>query len=149
MVETYITGRECKLVHNTASFATPTWDEVLNCETTSGNRDGGEVVFDNRGIANKQSKRESLKHAIECTFTWSRGTNADYEAFRDALLNETLIDCWHLDGASATAGHQGDRFEFAVLSESIDMPLADGVKVTFTLAPGVSSETPQGNLVAV
>ena len=84
----------------------------------------------------------------ELTLTWSRGTNADYEALRDALIDDTLIDLWLLDGDATTVGHQGDRFEYTVLSESREEGLEDTVKVTFSIAPGVT-ENAGGNKVVV
>jgi len=84
---------------------------------------------------------------VEFEMVWSAG-DTDFEAFRDAWLNGTLIDCWVLDGSSSTSGNQGLRAEFAVLNFTRNEPLEDVVTASVTIRPGISSNAPAWDEVA-
>ena len=134
----YEIGVDCKVFRNTSVWGTPAWDELTNIEVVQQGLEAAEAEFRNRGIGFVQSAPGLIKGTIELTLTWTPGTNADYEALRDAFTGKNTIDLWFLDGASATSDNQGLRADFAVLSMSRAEPLEEGVTVTFTLAPGVS-----------
>ena len=134
----YKIGIDCKAYHNTGTFSTPVWDEITNAEVVQQGLEAAEVEFRNRGIGFVQSAAGLIKGSVEITLTWDSGTNIDFDALRDAFTGKTLIDIWFLDGA-VSSGNQGLRAEFAVLGMSRAEPLEEGVSVTFTLAPGVTS----------
>ncbi len=141
-------GLNAKLYRNTGTYGSPTWDEVTNVRDLSTNLETGEAEGSTRGGGGWRQVLTTLKDGtVEFEMVWEPG-DTDFEAFRDAWLNGTLIDCWVLDGSSSTSGNQGLRAEFAVLNFSRPEPLEEVLTASVTMRPGISSNPPAWDEVA-
>lgn len=80
--------------------------------------------------------------ALEATFTMTRRTNnAQYEALRDAFLNNTSIGVAFMTGAINTNGSEGWQFDAVVTDFPIGEPLDDASTIEVTVKPALSSNT--------
>jgi len=141
-------GLNAKLYRNTGTYGSPTWDEVTPVRDLSLNLETGEADGSSRGGGGWRQVLAGLKDgSVEFELVWESG-DADFEAFRDAWLNQTLIDCWVLDGGSATSGSQGLRAEFSVTNFSRNEPLEEVLTAQVSMRPGVSSNAPSWDEVA-
>lgn len=139
---TAVLGMNCKLFRNTGSYASPTWDEVTNTKDVTQTVEKSEADATTRANNGWRATMGALKDAtVEFQMVWNPG-DADFEAFRDAFLNDTLIDCAALDGDMVTSGSQGLRAEFSVLTFSRNEPLEEVVTVDVTLKPGYTDNAP-------
>lgn len=141
-------GSDCKLYHNTGTYATPTWDEVPIVRDLELNLEKGQADITTRAGAGWIQRIGTLKDgSIEFGIVWESG-DADFEAFRDAFLDNTLIDVAAMDGAIATSGNQGLRAEMECLSFSRSEPVAGAVEASVNVSPGFSTNAPEWLVVS-
>lgn len=137
-----ILGLDCKLYRNTGTYAAPTWDEVTNCRDATLNMEKGEADVTTRANSGWRAVKGALKDAsVDFSMVWSAG-DADFEAFRDAFLNNTLIDVAVMDGDITVSGNQGLRAEMEVLGFTRNEALEEAVTVDVRIRPGYSANAP-------
>ncbi|CAK9103945.1 Uncharacterized protein SCF082_LOCUS48533 [Durusdinium trenchii] len=121
------TGSECILYRNSGTYETPTWDDVPLVRDLELKLEKGEADVTHRGSNGWRQRIGTLKDAgVEFEIVWEPG-DADFEAFRDAFLNDTLIDLAVMDGDITVDGQQGLRSEFEVMSFPRSEQLEQGV----------------------
>ncbi|MGE0606563.1 MAG: phage tail tube protein [Pirellulales bacterium] len=128
-------GFEGKAYRNSATYATPTWNEIPNVRDLTLSVEKGEADVTTR-IANgwKLSKGALKEASIEFEMLWDSG-DTDFIALRDSFLNNTPIDMLILDGAENAAGSQGLRAICDVIGFTREEPLAEAMKVKVTVKP--------------
>jgi TP901-1 family phage major tail protein len=135
-------GLDAKLYRNTATYATPTWDEITNVRDVTLNLEAGEADVSTRGTGGWRATVATLKDAsIEFEMVWD-SADADFAAIRDAFLNRTAIDMAVMDGDITATGSQGLRAECAVTNFSRNEPLEEAVTVSVTIKPTFSVNPP-------
>lgn len=141
-------GSSCILYRNTGTYATPTWDDVPIVRDLSLNLDKGKSDVTTRGGQGWRQKLSTLKDGVvEFEIVWETG-DADFEAYRDSFLNDTLIDCAVMDGDIEDADQQGLRAEFETFSFSRQEPIDGAVTASVTIEPGFSTNAPSWLVVA-
>jgi predicted secreted protein len=138
----YVLGLDAKAYRNTGSYGSPTWDLIANLQdvTLSLTKDTADVTI--RGGNGWKQEVGTLKTAaISFSMVWAPG-DSDFTAFRDAFLNNTLIDCEFMDGDNTVTGNTGLRAEFSVTSFSRNEALAEAITVDVEIVPGKSSNAP-------
>lgn len=139
---TAILGLNCKLYRNTGTYAVPVWEEIGNCRDVTLNMEKGEADVTTRSNNGWRAILGTLKDAsIDFSMVWDTG-DADFEAVRDAFLDNTLLDMAIMDGDIAVAGSQGLRAEMSVLGFTRNEPLEEGVTVDVSIKPGYSTNAP-------
>lgn len=135
-------GKNAKLYRNTATWATPTFDEITNVRDLKQNLTAEEIDVTIRGGGGWDLKAPGNKNgAVEFEMLWD-DTDADFTALKDAFFNETSIELLALDGSSATSGKQGLRADMSVLSFERNEPLRGPITVSVKVAPTNSTNTP-------
>lgn len=143
------TGNDCILYRNTGTFGTPVWDDVPNVRDLTLNLEKGEADVTTRGSGGWRQKIGTLKEgSVEFEMVWEPG-DADFEAFRDAWLDNELIDVAVMDGDIEEAGRQGLHAVMEVLSFSRAESLEEGVMSSVKLSPGFSEDAPEWLIVPV
>lgn len=131
-------GWQKKLSRNTATFATPTWDEMtavqdldvddnFDEQDVTDRGDGGVKTFD-QGLRNWSVKFNMLEDF----------ENADFTALLSAYLARGTIEVCVHDGPMSGEDSTGTRYTRAVckvFSKPVKEALADRVGVEFTLKP--------------
>ena len=140
-----ILGVNCKLYRNTATWGSPSWDEVTNVRDLTINLEKGEADVTIRGGNGFRQVVGTLKDgSIEFQMVWDPA-DADFTAIKDAYFNDTSIELMALDGSSAPAAGvtvQGLRADFSVVNFSRNEGLEDAVTVDVTVKPTYSSNAP-------
>lgn len=136
-------GYEAETSHNTGVWATPVWDGVgLIQDTLELNLEKGEADVTTRAGNGWRQRIGTLKDgSVQFQMLWE-AADADFAAFRDAWLNDTLIDCAVMDQDITVSGAQGLRAEMTVLNFSRSEPLDGALTSSVNVAPGASSNAP-------
>lgn len=142
-----ILGANCKLYRNTGTYDTPVWDEVPIVKDLTLNLEAGQADTTTRAAAGWETSIAGLKKGgIDFQVVWEP-SNQDFEAFRAAFFNNSLIDLAVMDGNIATNGSSGLRAEMAVLSFSRSEQLKEAVTAAIKAAPGFSAHAPAWMIV--
>lgn len=134
-------GIDCKLYRNTATFGSPTWDEI---DTVSDVSINGQW---NRGDGSTRQSPVIMSGNTQLSLSISGRiradlTNTDWESLWDAWKANSLIDVMALTGGSTTNDNTGVRFEADVVNFSQAQGLGDYVFNDFSLEPRVSTNLP-------
>jgi hypothetical protein len=125
-----VLGFDCVLSRNTGTFASPTWNEVGNCQDVEVGLSKETAEATIRGAGGWKLKKGTLKDG-EVQFTMIYDTaDADFTAFLDAFLDNTTIDVLAADDSG-----NGFRAVMDVLDAKQSQKLKEFVSVTFKLAP--------------
>lgn len=142
------TGSSCILYRNTGTYETPTWDDVPIIRDLTLTLEKGEADVTTRAGAGFRQRIGTLKDArVEFEIVWETG-DADFEAYRDSWLNDTLVDCAVMDGDITTEDQQGLRAEFETFNFSRQEPIDGAVTASVNIAPGFSTNAPSWLVVA-
>lgn len=134
----FVIGLECKLFRNSATYASPTWDECPNVKDISHTDEKTKIDFSRRASGVKQYRPGLRDVSLDITFVYVRG-DTDWQAFMDAYNNGTTLDLWAADGIVDAPGTQGPRFEAEVFKAPRTEGLEDGQEYTFTVAPAATT----------
>lgn len=135
-------GADCRLYRNTGTYDAPVWNQIELVKDLTQNLEKGDADVSNRGSGGWRVRVGTLKDGnLEFDLVWQSG-DADFEALRDAFLNNTLIDLVALDGPITTPGTQGLRAEMSVLSFTREEPLDGAVMASVNVAPGSVTRAP-------
>jgi len=141
-------GIDCKAYRNSATYATPTWGELVNVREVSTDLSVGEADVSSRGTGGWEAIETTLKRGTIDVEMMAVPGDAEFTALKDAFLNRTTLDMAFLDGPIATAGSQGFRAVMKVVGMSRGEPLEDGVSYTFSLKPAYSANPPTWHVVS-
>ena len=152
----FVIGFDAKLYYLTTgtratwpgSGAPANLDEVPNVRDLTLNLSKTEADVTTRGGAGWRQIIAALKDAsVEFEMVYDNA-DADFTAFQDSFINNTVIPCAVLDGGSATAGTQGLWADFMVTGFEQQQPLDGAVMVRVTIKPTYSSVAPEWITVA-
>lgn len=134
-------GGECYLYRNSATYGSPTWNELTNTEDVSrpDSRPAGE--FKTRAqdfVLHKVGKRTL---AINFNYVYDPSDD-DFDVLVAAYAARTAIEFAAMDGPIATAGTQGLRASYQISEFPIEEPLEEGVKIAVVLVPTISAHDP-------
>lgn len=135
-------GIDCKTYRNTATYASPTWDEIVNIRETSVDLTIGEADVSSRGTGGWEAIETTLKRgALEIEMMEVAG-DTDFAALRDAFFGRTTLDLAFANGAIAASGTQYFRAVVKVVGMAKSEPLEDGTSYTFRVKPAYSTNPP-------
>lgn len=138
--QTHVMGKDAKLYRNTATNASPTWNEIPNVRDLNVSdsmtdvdvsaRDGGGFAMSDVGL-----------QTIELTFQMIGDySDADFVALRESYYNRTALQYAVASGAIATAGTQYLKFVGVITAFERGEEL-DGVTMfDITIKPTRASE---------
>ena len=137
-------GLDGKLYRNSATWATPTWNEVDNVRDLTQNLEKGEADLSARNTGGFRARRGTLKDGtIEFGMNFDPA-DPEFTAIKDAFFNNTVLDMAAMSGDITTTGEQGLRAEMDVLNFSRNENLEEGmtVDVSLAVAPPQTGQTP-------
>lgn len=136
-------GGDCKIYRNTASYATPTWNEITNVEDLSLPMSRSQGEFKVRGSKFVLKKNSKIDLGVEFKLVVDKSDD-DYSVLRDAFLAEpaTVIEFAIMDEAIATTGANGLRASFEVAEFPLDEPLEGELSAAVKLTPAISANAP-------
>lgn len=127
-------GLDCKLYRNTATFGSPTWNEITKARDVTRTIEANEAEGGARDDDYEAMVRTRKKLSIEFEMVADPAID-DYDALVAALDADpgTVLDIAIADGAIATVGTRYLRADYQVFSMTESQPL-DGVNMDqFTL----------------
>lgn len=137
-----VLGMNCKAYRNTASYASPTWNEITNIKDLSLNLEASEADVSTRGNNGWEATVQTLKRGtVEFQMVWDTG-DADFTAVQSAFLNNTAIEFAFMDGDITTNGSQGLRATMMVINFSRTENLTEAVMVDVSLKITYSANAP-------
>lgn len=144
-------GVNCKAYRNTGSYGSPTWNEFTEFTDFSVAGDWDAVDVFRRGQRVKQKVKTllgievSAKHlAIDKP---ASADTSDYTALMDAFLGDGTIDVLILNGAVATSGVRGYRFDAQVHGATEDQGPGAVLMDEIKLVPCPTDNDPQAVLI--
>ncbi len=135
-------GLDAKLYPNTGSFASPTWNEVINVKDLTLNLEAGEADVTTRGNNGWRATVATLKDgSIEFEMVWDT-EDLDFAAIRDTFLSRGAMEFAVMDGGIAMSGSQGLRATCMVTNFSRNESLEEAITVSVTVKPTYSVNAP-------
>jgi len=131
-------GLECYLYRNSATFGSPTWNEITNAESVSRPDSRGVGEFKTRGDDEVLSKVGKRTRGLTFNMVYDPGDD-DFDVLRAAYEARTPIEFAAFDGPIAVATNQGFRATFQISEFPIDEPLEEGVTIAVALVRTVSA----------
>ena len=143
-------GLNAKLYRNTGSYASPTWNEIGNVKDVTLNLESAEADVTVRANNGWRATVPTLKDAsVEFEMVWDTA-DEDFQAIRDAYLNNTTLEILALDGpvsGAGSTGNQGLRAVCNVTGFSRSEPLEEALSVSVTVKPAYSANPPTWHVV--
>lgn len=135
-------GLDAKLYRNTGTFASPSWNEVINVKDLTLNLEAGEADVTTRGNNGWRATVATLKDgSIEFEMVWDT-EDLDFAAIRDTFLNRASMEFAVMDGGIMDAGSQGLRATCMVTNFSRNESLEEAITVSVTVKPTYSVNAP-------
>lgn len=128
------TGLDCKLYYNSATYNSPTWNEVTIARDVTLTRSKGEADVSNRGSRFKKRKATLIDAGVTTQFVWDT-ENPQFQAFQEAFDNDDPIEVLVLDGEYDEPGAQGLRAFMEVFKFDRSEPLEGAVMADIELKP--------------
>ena len=136
-------GWECKLYRNTATYASPEWNEVAHAEgVTPGNVYGEEDVSRRAEAGEKAVVPTQMAREVKFSML-ADDDDEDYAAFRTAFEGRTPLECAVMDGDMETVGSYGFRATMAVMGFEEAQPVGNVVRTQITLKPTLADNPPE------
>ncbi len=143
-------GLNAKLYRNTGTYASPTWNEIGNVKDVTLNLESAEADVTVRANNGWRATVPTLKDAsVEFEMVWDTA-DEDFQAIRDAYLNNTTLEVLALDGpvsGAGSTGNQGLRAVCNVTGFSRSEPLEEALSVSVTVKPAYSANPPTWHVV--
>ncbi len=130
-----VLGKDCKAYYNSATHATPTWNEAKYAINVSANFGKGEGDVSGRYSGWKKSKGALKELEITFTYRHKRGVDAVFDKILDSYVNGTPVEWAILDGDITLTKAQGPRAFCEVMSLNMTQELENGVEYEVTLKP--------------
>lgn len=135
-----------KTYRNTGTYGSPTWSEVTCISDLAINPAWDEADGSSRGSRAKQSGKTLMGLEISAKLRVSPG-DENYEAFSDAVYDDTVLDLMILDGDDAVNDVRGWRADFHVFSAAQDQAMANVLYDDVVLKPAISANPTKSVLV--
>lgn len=141
-----VLGLDCKAYRNTGTHASPTWNLVDDVKDVTLNLEKGEADVTTRANSGWRARKGTLKDGtVEFTLLHNpdrADSVTDFEAIRDAWINNTAVEWAFMDGAIATAGSQGLRATMEVVNFSRGEQLENASEYNVKLVPTLAAQAP-------
>lgn len=106
--------------------------ELSNVKDVTVSMEKNDADVTTRANAGWRATAPGLKECtIEFEMVW-KPSDANFEAIRDAFLNDTLVHLAALTGDKATAGSEGPRGDFSITNFSRGEPLEEAMTASVT-----------------
>lgn len=137
-------GKDAVLYRNTSgNFAAPTWDDIPNVRDLTQSLEKGDADVSRRSGGGWRERLGTLKDgSVEFQMLFDEA-DPDFIAFRDAFLNDTLVDVLVCSGDVGTTGEQGLHAEMGVFGFGLGQELENGQTVDVVLRPSPSANAPE------
>ena len=129
---TFVLGMDAKLYQGTAGAALTECTEVTNVRDLTVTLESGEADVTTRANSGWRATAATLK---ECTaefeMLWN-SSDSNFQAIRDAYLNNTNLRLAALTGERGASGSEGPFGDFSITGFSRNEPLEEGITVSVT-----------------
>lgn len=141
-------GLDAKLYRNTGTYVAPVWVEIKNVKDVTLNLEAGEADVSTRGNEGWRATAATLKDgSIEFEMVWD-SEDAGFTAIQTAFFAKTPIELAAMDGDITTAGNQGLRASFSVMSFSRSEPLEEAITASVNVKPTYAANAPEWMVIA-
>jgi hypothetical protein len=139
-------GLECRLYHNTSTYATPTWKEFKYVRDNTLGLESGEADVSSRANAGWRATVPTLHDgSLEFELLDKRTVTAgdDVEILQDAWLNRTPLEMAVMNGPINSVNSRGLRAAFNVMTFSRGEALEEGVVYSVSCKVAQSDNPPE------
>jgi hypothetical protein len=136
-----VIGKDAKLYRNTATWDSPTWNEIENCKDATLNLESGEADVTTRGSDWRQTEPSLKEGTTEFEMIWDTDDD-DFTAIRTAWQNGSTIEMAVMDGDITVAGSEGLRADFKITNFTRSEPLEEALTASVTAKPARTTNTP-------
>lgn len=140
-------GLDAKLYWNDGNYGSPDWQEMDNVKDLTLNLETAEADVTTRGNNGWRATLATLKDGTVEFQSVDDPDDVNLEAFFEAWLNKTQIECLVLNGPVETAGSRGWRITFMVTKFSTEQPLENAQMVSISLKPTYADHAPERYVV--
>jgi len=140
------TGLQCKTYYNSATYASPTWVEIVNIRDEDLDMTIGEADMSRRASDWEEIVVTLKKGTFNFDVVYKYG-DAVFTVLLNAFLNRTAVEFAFADGAIATSGTLYLRATCYVGGVKQNRKLTEGVTYPFTLRVAASDNAPSKTLV--
>lgn len=141
MANTPRVGLDCKLYRNTATYASPTWNEVTVASDVTIPMEADAPEARSRASVLKQYLVAAIDTGVEFEILYDPAGD-DFAVLQGAFFGRTSVEFAVMDGAIATAGTQGLRATCFITGFSRNENRDDAVTVTVTAKPAATAANP-------
>jgi hypothetical protein len=138
----YTLGKDAKLYYNTGTYGSPTWNEVTQVRNVTLSLTTSEADVTTRSNSGWRAMAPVLKDGSLGFDMVYDNTDTDYEKFRDAFHNQTLVELLIVDGAYNVSGNEGVRGSFMVSKFDRKEELENAIIIEVTCRPGLAANPP-------
>ena len=138
-------GLNAVLHRNTGTYGSPTWNTVDRIKDVTLTVEKNLADVSSRASSGWREYAATLKDAtveFMLIVTDTASDIEDFEAFRDAFMNNTSIECAVMDGPIATSGSQGLRATFACSQFTRNETLEEAITYNVQLKPTPADNAP-------
>lgn len=143
-------GFQAVIYRNSASYDTPTWDEVTDISDlnlTPAMEEADSTARGQGGLGT--SEPTILRIEISGKIRDGSPANADYTAFQNAFYGRSALDLLVLDGPRTVVGSTGVRADFKLFNWAQDQSLATALFNDFSLKPCVGNTAQRAEVTEV
>jgi len=145
--EAFRLGKDAKVYRNLVPYSTPTFtaaaNEVKIARDVTQNLDKGDFDGSTRGTGGWRQHAGTLKDASIDLEILYRPSDVHYEALLAAFLFDGCVELLIVSGPPTVIGADGLWAEFTVTGFTRNEPLEEGLTVSVTLMPAISTNEPK------
>jgi len=134
-------GLDCKFYRNTGTYGTPTWLEIPIVQEATLGLDKAKADASVRTARYKQNLPTLKSAPIELKIL-ADVADTNYDALRDAFMNDTVLDVAMANGAIATNGTEYFRADYVCFGFKRAEPLLEAATVDVALDLVYSAHAP-------
>lgn len=135
-------GLDAKIYWNDGTYESPNWQEMDNVKDLTMNLETAEADVTTRGNNGWRATLATLKDGTVEFQSVDDPDDVNLEAFFEAWLNKTQIECLVLNGDKDTPGNRGWRITYMVTKFTTEQPLENAQMVSLSLKPTKATHAP-------
>jgi hypothetical protein len=137
-----VLGKDGKLYRNSATYASPTWNEVSNVKDLVINAEDAEADVTRRASGGFRETVGTIRElSVEFNMVWDKD-DTDLAAISTAWKARAAVEFLVLDGPEDVAGSEGVRATMRVASFPRNEELENAMEVPVVLKPTPAENAP-------
>lgn len=136
-------GLEAVLYRNSGTYGSPALVKVDNCKDVTLNMEKNKADVTTRGNNGWRANVGVLKDAsVDFAMVWNT-SDTNFQAVRDAFLNNTPVEFFVMSADVDEADSEGLRATFSIDKFTKNEPLEDSQSVDVSMSPTFSDHAPE------